>query len=69
MQSTTIQSTETWQLDAKVTTTPYGRHLVISSFVPSARRPAQQVKFQGLFADAELRRLRDLIDQALEMQT
>lgn len=65
--STTFQSTQTWQLDAKVTATPYGHHLMISSFVPTARRPEHQVKFSGTFSTDELRALRDVIDQALEV--
>lgn len=63
---TTFQSTPTWQLDAKVTATPYGHHLMISSFVPTARRPEHQVKFSGIFSTEELRALRDVIDRELQ---
>ncbi len=63
---TTFQSTPTWQLDAKVTATPYGHHLMISSFVPTARRPEHQVKFSGTFTVDELRLLRDAIDRGLQ---
>jgi hypothetical protein len=62
----TFQSTPTWQLDAKVTATPYGHHLLISSFVPTARRPEHQVKFSGTFSTDELRTLRDVIDRELQ---
>lgn len=63
---TTFQSTPTWQLDATVTATPYGHHLLISSFVPTARRPEHQVKFSGVFSTEELRALRDAIDRELQ---
>jgi hypothetical protein len=66
MQATTFQQSQGWQLDVRIGQTPYGHHLVISSFVPSARRPERQVKFSGTFSTDELRRLRDAINQALE---
>lgn len=65
---TTIQSSPAFELLADITCTKHGHSLKLISFVPSARRPEQQVKFQGLFTDAELRALRDLIDQSLEGQ-
>jgi len=64
----TIQSSPAFELLADITRTEHGHSLKLISFVPSARRPEQQVKFQGLFTDAELRALRDLIDQSLEVQ-
>ncbi len=62
----TIQTTPAWQLDAHIGHTPYGHHLILSSFVPTARRPEHQVKFQATLSTEELRRLRDVLDQALE---
>lgn len=62
---TAFQSTPTWQLDANIKATPYGHHLIISSFVPTARRPEHQVKFSGTFSTDELRALRDTITAAL----
>lgn len=65
----TIQSTPAYELHADLTRTEqHGHSFKLISFVPSARRPEQQVKFQGQFTDAELRALRDLIDQALEVR-
>lgn len=64
----TIQSSPAFELLADLTRTEHGHSLKLISFVPSARRPEQQVKFQGLFTDAELRTLRNLIDQSLEVQ-
>lgn len=65
---TTIQSTPAYELHADLTRTEHGHNLKFISFVPTARRPEQQVKFQGLFTSAELRVLRDLIDQSLEVR-
>ena len=64
----TIQSSPAFELVADLTRTEHGHNLKLVSFVPSARRPEQQVKFQGLFTSTELRTLRDLIDQSLEGQ-
>ncbi|MBK7615643.1 MAG: hypothetical protein IPJ08_14640 [Burkholderiales bacterium] len=64
---TTIQASQTWQLAAEVTVTPYGHHLLITSLVPTARRPEQQVRFSGLFSTDELRALRDVIDRELQI--
>jgi hypothetical protein len=63
-----FQETPSWQLASHVAPTPYGHHLIISSFVPTARRPEQQVKFSGTFSTEELRALRDTISVALGEQ-
>jgi hypothetical protein len=62
----TIQSTPAYQLNAEPTQSALGHNLKFTSFVPTARRPEQQVKFQGVFTTDELRVLRDLIDQELQ---
>ncbi len=62
----TIQSTPAYALTADITRTAHGHNLKLVSFVPTARRPEHQVKFQGLFTDKELRALRDVIDQELQ---
>lgn len=64
----TIQTTPAWQLDARIGQTPYGHHLVLSSFVPTARRPEHQVKFQATLSRDELLKLKAVVDQALEVQ-
>lgn len=64
---TTLQQSSSWLLDTRIGQTPYGQHLIISSFVPTARRPEPHVKFCGTFSTDELRRLHDVIDQALEV--
>lgn len=54
------------QLDATVK--PLGadqHHLLITSVIPTARRPEHQVRYSSDLTTAELRRLRDVIDQAL----
>ncbi|MCV2365845.1 hypothetical protein LNV23_20545 [Paucibacter sp. DJ1R-11] len=60
-----IQATSAFELRAELTKTPFGHSLRLISYVPTARRPEQQVKFQGLFTGAQLRDLRDLIDKEL----
>lgn len=62
----TIQSTPAYELYADLSRSAHGHSLRLISFVPTARRPERQLKFQGLFTDAELRALRDLISQSLE---
>lgn len=54
-----------YALRAELLRTPYGRHLRFVSFVASARRPEDQVKFQGLFSADQLRALRNLIDREI----
>ncbi len=61
-----IQESSVWQLAASVTSATYGHHLLISSYIPNARRPEHQVKFSGILSATELRKLRDTIDQALD---
>lgn len=64
----TIQNTPCWRLDARICKTPYGHHLIISSFVPTACRPEHQVKFQATLSREELLRLKAVVGQALEVQ-
>lgn len=54
-----------YELRAEIRHTAYGHHVRLLSFVPSARRPEEQVKFQGLFSTEQLRVLRDLINQEI----
>jgi hypothetical protein len=63
-----IQTTPTWRLRASVTPVRDDQHhLMVTSLVPTARRPEEQVRWQGVFSSAELRALRDVIDQALHI--
>ena len=62
-----FQSTPVWQLAASVTPTEYGNYLLISSFIPTARRPEHHVKFAATLSFAELRKLRDTINHALNL--
>ena len=54
-----------YELRAEIRHTAYGHHVRLLSFVPSARRPEEQVKFEGLFSADQLRALRDLIDREI----
>ncbi len=62
-----IQSTPAYELSADITRTSYGHSLKLISLVPLARRPEEQVKFQGLLSTAELTALRDCINLALDV--
>lgn len=60
-----IQATPAYELSVDITTTTHGHSLRLISFVPTARRPEDQVKFQGVFNTAELNLLRDALNQSL----
>ena len=60
-----IQSTSAYELSADITPAAHGHNFRLISFVPMARRPEEQVKFQTTCSQAELLALRDLINQAL----
>ena len=60
-----IQATPAYELSVDIATSAHGHSLRLISFVPTARRPEDQVKFQGVFSTAELKSLRDALDQAL----
>ena len=64
-----IQATPAYELSVDIASTAYGHSLRLISFVPTARRPEDQVKFQGLFSSTELQKLRDTINQALDAQS
>jgi hypothetical protein len=60
-----IQATSAYELSVDITTSDYGHSLRLISFVPTARRPDDHVKFQGVFSTAELKSLRDALSKAL----
>ena len=60
-----IQATPAYELSVDIATSTHGHSLRLISFVPTARRPEDQVKFQGVFSTAELKSLRDALNQAL----
>jgi hypothetical protein len=61
-----IQATPAYELSVDVATSAHGHSLQLISFVPTARRPEDHVKFQGVFSTAELKSLRDALNQVLE---
>jgi hypothetical protein len=61
----TLLSWPAYELRAEISNTAHGHHVRFLSFFPSARRPQEQVKFQGLFSTDQLRALPDLIDQEI----
>jgi hypothetical protein len=60
-----VQATQAYELSVDVTTSAFGHNLKLISFVPSARNPADHVKFQGLFSSVELKAFRDALNVAL----
>ena len=54
-----IQATPAYELSVDIATTPQWHSLRLISFVPTARRPEDHVKFQGVFSTAEITALRD----------
>ena len=63
---TVLQSTGNYQLALTIQPTPYGHHLKFSSFVPSARSPQEQLRFQLLLAREDLLALHQALGRALE---
>ena len=64
-----IQSTPAWHLRASITPICGDQHhLMVTSFVPTARRPQEHVRWQAQLSVDELRCLRDVIDQALSQK-
>jgi hypothetical protein len=61
----TITHTPAFELIAELAPSSYGFKLQFDSFVPTARRPEVQRRFQASLTAAELRSLRQLIDDAL----
>ncbi len=60
-----IQDSPAYQLSVDITSTPLGHSLRFISFVPTARRPEEQVKFQGNFSAQELTTLGAAVEQVL----
>lgn len=61
-----IQATPAYELSVDIATSAHGHSLRLISFVPTARRPEDHFKFQGVFSTAELKSLRDALNQVLE---
>lgn len=60
-----LQATPAYELSVDIASTSYGHSIRLISFVPTARRPEDQVKFQGVFNTAELTAMRDALNLAL----
>lgn len=65
MTTTLIQQGPAYELSVTMDTSRHGHHLRFVSFVPTARNPEPQVRFQTTLSAAELRALHDAICQAL----
>ncbi|RZS57963.1 hypothetical protein [Sphaerotilus mobilis] len=67
MRTQILHATPAYELSAQLQSTPHGHHLQFVSFVPTARRPEPQVRFQTLLSRTELLALRALIDAQLQV--
>lgn len=65
MRTTFLHASPAYELTARLASTSYGHHLQLLSFVPTARRPEPQVRYQVLLSREQLIALRDLIDVQL----
>ena len=65
MSATTIHQGPAYELSLEVHTTRWGHHLRFVSFVPTARNPQPMERFQAHLSSAELRVLREAIDDVL----
>ncbi len=61
----TIQQGPAYELSVSITAGSYGHHLQFVSFVPTARRPEKQIRFQTTLTQAELAGLHQVIGDAL----
>jgi len=67
MSATVLLHNPTYALSLEIRPVSIGHHFEITSFVPTARRPEQQVRYQATFSTAALRELHDAVGRALEL--
>jgi hypothetical protein len=65
----TIQQTEAWRLDVELIETQWGATVRFISFVPTARRPEEQVKLQLNLSQNELERLQKFLSDTVAAAT
>lgn len=65
----TIQETPAHRLDVSLERGAYGTHLMLITFVPTARNPEEQVKFQTTLSDTELRNFEKVLSAAVASAT
>ena len=69
MTTTLIHQGPAYELSLAIEASPYGHHLKFISFVPIARNPEQQPRFQAHLSREELEALHEAIGQALRQKT
>lgn len=65
MSTTLIHQGPAYELSVAIEAGPYGHHLKFVSFVPVARNPEHQVRFEAHLSREELEVLHQAIGQAL----
>jgi hypothetical protein len=66
---TTIINTPAHRLDISLERSVHGTSLKLTTFVPHARRPEEQVKFHAILSDAELNILQKVLSEAVASAT
>lgn len=69
MSRQTIQQSDAWRLDADVIETPTGVTVRFISFIPTARRPEEQLKLQLNLTREELDTLQKFLADAVASAT
>jgi len=67
MSTTLIHQGPAYELSVSIEAGPYGHHLKFVSFVPIARNPEHQVRFQAHLSKGELEVLHKSIGNALRL--
>lgn len=65
MSATLLLHNPTYALSLEIHPVSLGHHLEFTSFVPTARRPEHQVRYQATLSTAALRELHAAIGRAL----
>ena len=65
MTTTLIHQGPAYELSLDIASSAYGYHLKFETFVPTARNPEPQVKFQANLSEQELTQLHEAIGLAL----
>lgn len=61
----TIQETPAHRLDVSLERGAHGTSFKLITFVPTARRPEEQVKYQTTLSDAELKNFQKVLSEAV----
>ncbi len=69
MTTALIHQGPAYELSIDIDSSAYGHHLKFVTYVPTARNPEPQVKFQANLSRAELAELHEVIGRALASES